>query len=505
VSDATTRVGATPAPPSVKETIGRADNDLGAPRTADIRVTGTQAPSATSPAGARGQGQTPGGGEQIPRPEPARELTRPRGTLRRLALPLAAGVAILLLIAGVVYWRANAGLVKTDNAQTAGNIAPISAQVAGTVTKVDVIDNQRVTSGTVLVELDPADYRLALNQARANLAAAEAQVLAAQASLAAQQAQFTSGVRAAQGGLAATAPRLPQAQSQLTMQEGMTAAQVAQAQAQVSSARASLAAALSNVQTAARTLARDRQLYAQGAIASQQLDVDTNAYSTAQAQYQSAQEALRQAQANLASAQAARQQVEIARTNVAASQGQVVQAQAQVQQAQAGAAVVNQRAQELAVAKAQAATAAQAVQTAELNLSRTQIRAPADGVVTNRTVEIGQVVQPNVPLLSLTLSNDVWVVANIKETQVGRIRVGDPVRITVDAFRGRAFRGHVQSIGAATGSTTALLPPDNATGNFVKVIQLVPVRITLDPGASDPPLQVGLSAEVSIDTRHTAR
>jgi membrane fusion protein (multidrug efflux system) len=179
---------------------------------------------------------------------------------------------------------------------------------------------------------------------------------------------------------------------------------------------------------------------------------------------------------------------------------------AQVQQAATGAALVRQRAQELAVAEAQVASAADAVESARVNLDRTLIRAPADGWVTNRTVQIGQVVQPNQPLLSIALAQRVWVVANIKETQVGAIRAGDPVRISIDAFPGRAFRGHVESIGAVTGSTTALLPPDNATGNFVKVVQLVPVRIAIDSAQSrEVRIPLGLSAEVAIDTRRMGR
>ena len=129
--------------------------------------------------------------------------------------------------------------------------------------------------------------------------------------------------------------------------------------------------------------------------------------------------------------------------------------------------------------------------------------APVEGWVTNRTVEPGQVVQPNVPLLSIAIQGRSWVVANLKETQLGGVRVEEPVRVTIDAYRGRVFHGHVESIGKATGSTTALLPPDNATGNFIKVVQLVPVRIVLDngPGAGRVQIPVGLSAEVAIDTR----
>jgi len=446
-------------------------------------------------------------GDGHPAHAPEAGLTRPtpRRSLRRLALPATVAVVLLVLIAAVVYWRSNAGLVKTDNAQTAGDVAPISARVPGTVIKVNVTDNQFVTAGTVLAELDPADYRLALSGARANLAAARAQVSAAQAALAAQEQQYATGVGVARATLQMTRPKLPQAQAQLTMQQGTTEAQIAQAGEQVTTARANIRSAKANLDTAGKTLGRDRQLLAQGALAQSQVDTDTAAFEAAQAQYQAAQDALRQAQAALASAEASRQQIAIARGGVTSNAGQVAQAEAQLAQAQAGAALVQQRAQELAAAEARAADAGEAVRTAQLNLSRAAILAPVDGWVTNRTVQIGQVVQPNQPLMSLTLSQRIWVVANVKETSLGRIRVGDPARITVDAYRGTAFRGHVESIGSATGSTTALLPPDNATGNFVKVIQLVPVRIALDPGPDRPQLQVGLSAEVAIDTRHRTR
>ncbi len=499
MSDAPSRTGLDPAPAAAhsdpeRRPSGSAGGYAGRPAPAGERQAGPQAPGSASPDGSGGQ---------APRPRSPRPLGAARRRLRRLGLPVAAAALLVLAVATFLYWRANAGLIKTDNAQTAGDLAPVSSRITGTVTKVDVQENQLVKAGTVLVELDPSDYRLALSQARSQLAVAQAQVQAAQAGLAAQEQQFASSVSAARAALEATQPRLPQAQAQLVMQEGTTAAQVAQAEAQVATARSNVQAAQATFTTASRTLERDRRLLADGAIAAQQVDADTAAYAQARAQYQAAQDALRQAQATLAAAQAARQQVAIARNAVAENRGQVSQAEAQLQQALAGAAVVRQRAQELAAAQAQAAAAAQAVRTAELNLSRTLIRAPADGWVTNRTVQIGQVVQPNQPLMSLTLSRGVWVVANIKETQLGRIRVGDPVRIRVDALPGRTFHGHVESIGAATGSTTALLPPDNATGNFVKVVQLVPVRIALDPGTDpDQRLQVGLSAEVAIDTTH---
>jgi membrane fusion protein (multidrug efflux system) len=428
---------------------------------------------------------------------------RPRLNLRRIAMLAAAAAGIGALVALLLYWRANIGIVKTDNAQTMGDISPVSSMISGTVTKMNVVENQHVVVGEPLVELDPQDYQVALARAQAALTAAQAQVQALQAALGVQEQQFRADMQAAQARVQATRPTLPQAEAQLDMQDRTTAAQLAQANARVTTAAASVTAARSAADTAARTLARDRQLLAQGAVSQQQVDLDTSANETAQAQYQAARDALAQAKADVLAAQAARQQVTIARNAIAVNQGQLSGAQAQVQQAASEATLVRQRAQELAAAEAQAASAAQAVRAAKLNLDRTIVRAPVDGWVTNRVAEVGQVVQPNQPLLSITQSQHVWVVANVKETQLGGIRPGQPVRVRIDTYRGKVFRGQVQSVGTATGSTTALLPPDNATGNFVKIVQLVPVRILLDSRdtAGDRPIPVGLSAEVAIDTR----
>ena len=460
--------------------------------------------------GADGRGRTvppvgDGDVERVARRTVVETAVQPRLDTRRLALLAAAAAGVLILIALGLYWRANIGIVKTDNAQTTGDLSPISSRITGLVVKINVVENTHVAAGAPLVELDPSDYRVALAQAQANLTAAQAQVRALRAALGAQEQQYTTGLQAAQAHVQATQPTVSQAQAQLDLQDRTTAAQLAQARSQVSTAAAAVTAAKSASDTAAKTLARDRQLLAEGAIAQQQVDTDESAAELARSQYQAAQDALAQARANVLAAQAARQQVVIAHNAITVNQGELSNAQALVQQAASGATVVQQRAQELAQAEAQAAQAAETVRAAQLNLDRTVIRAPAEGWVTNRTVEVGQVVLPNQPLMSLTLPG-VWVVANVKETQLGGIRPGQPVRVRIDTYRGRTYHGTVESIGTATGSTTALLPPDNATGNFVKVVQLVPVRIQLDAAElRRDPLQVGLSAEVAINTRGRAR
>jgi membrane fusion protein (multidrug efflux system) len=422
----------------------------------------------------------------------------------RVALLVVLVVALIGGAWGIVYWRATRGLVRTDNAQIRGDLAPVSSRIPGTIVSVRVTENQRVTAGAVLLELERDDYALAVEHARAQLAAAQAQVQAARAALAAQQQEFATGLSVARAALQVSQPRLSQAQTQVVMDDVATAARIDQARARVATAEAAARAAAANLEVAGRTLARNRELLAQGAVAAQTIDSDTALFEDARARAQTAQEALNQARAELAAAEAARQQVAIQRQAVAVNKAEIVRAQALLQQAAGRQALVRQRIQELAVAEARAADAASTLRIAEVNLARTVIRAPADGWVTNLTAQVGQVIQPNQPVMALALAREIWVVANVKETQIGAVRIGQPVRITVDAYPGRVFKGHVQGIGAATGASTALLPPDNATGNFVKVVQLVPVRIAIDPERGAPPLRIGLSVEVAIDTRRGA-
>lgn len=451
-----------------------------------------------------------------PSPEGAGPVSGPGGNglpeaarrRRPAALWIAAGAAALVLVAGVVWWRFNTGWVKTDNAQTAGDLIVISPQVSGIVSTIPVHQDEYVKRGTVLVRLDPTQYRVALAQAQMQYHQAEAQVAAAQAALTAQEELTSTSISAAQAQLAAARPTVPQAQATLSQQRETVSKDILAAETTVQAATTALGSQQAQLAVAQRTLARDRALLAQGAVSQQQVDIDTAAEQAAVAAVQTARSALALAQAQLATYLAQRQQVVVAEQQVIVNQQQVAHAAAMVQQAEAGEATVQQLAKQLAAVEAQAEAAAEAVQTAALNLGYTTIRAPADGWVVNwvtsPTVTIGEVVQPNVPLLWLT-GRHVWVMANVKETQLGRVRVGDPVRITVDVLRGRVFEGHVASIGSASGSATALLPPDTATGNFVKVVQLVPVRIEFD---HDPRSQEGVhipvtvSAEVAIDTRH---
>jgi len=404
------------------------------------------------------------------------------GPLSRLSRPwlLAAGVA-LVAVAGFVAWRYLSPTVSTDDAQVAGHVSPISARVGGSIKAVHVADNQAVKANDILIEIDPRDYELAVARAEADLAAAAASATAAQSDVPVTTASATSGQQMAEAGTGSAEAALLAAEREVDA-----------AHAKVSSAQARLAETTANATRTSQDLERLRPLAAKDEIPRQQFEAAQTTAQAARAAVDSAEAAVRQEQANV-------QVTEARRTQVAA----------QLRQAQAHTQGANTAPQQIALIRARAGVAEAAVQQAraaleqaKVNLERTTVRAPADGVVSKRTLEVGQVVQPGQALLAVTTLDDVWVVANFKETQLRDLRAGQSATVSVDAFGGRDYTGHVESISAATGATFSLLPPDNASGNFVKVVQRVPVRIALDHARDrDQVLRPGMSVTVSVSVR----
>jgi len=341
-------------------------------------------------------------------------------------------------------------------------VVPVAARVWGVVLHARFRDNQRVKQGEVIVELDPADYAARVQQAEAELAAAQAQVQVAEAQVRVVQ-MTTSGA-------------LSSAQAQLSG----SVSSVAGAGAQVDAAQATLARARIEQRRTAADLVRAQELRAQGVVPQSQVD-------NAQAAADGARSAVALAEAQLA---AAREQTRTAETHVAEAQGRVDQSTpVDAQIAAAGAAAD--------LARARVAGAQAALDLARLQLSYTTVAAPVDGVLSKLAVREGQLVQPGQTLVAI-VPTATYVVANFKETQVGRMRQGQRAEIEVDAYPGQTFAGRIDSISAATGARFSLLPPDNASGNFVKVVQRVPVQIVwVDLPAGVAP-QAGLSAEVTV-------
>jgi membrane fusion protein (multidrug efflux system) len=392
--------------------------------------------------------------------DPRERLARFATSRARYIIPL---VLIALVIGGLLWWHFS-GRESTDDAQVDGHITQMAPKVGGTVLRVAVTDNQAVSVGTVLVEIDPRDYQVAFNRAQAELASAQAAAEAAQVSVPIAHTEKSSGVTSAQGGV-------------VQAEAGVVAAQ-----REIESARARLAAA--------QAFARQRQAEADRAAKdAERLKTLVAKEEISQQQYDAAATAAEAAHAALESAKAG---VTEAQTGVSVAESRARQAEANANQAAASLRTAQTGPQQVKVTRAQAAVALARVQQAEaalaqarLNLEYCTLKAPVAGIVSRKTVEVGQVVQPGQPLLALVDLDNLWVTANFKETQLDRMRVGQRVRVSVDALGGRSFEGRVDSFAAATGARFSLLPPENATGNYVKVVQRVPVKIAFDAG-QDP-------------------
>jgi membrane fusion protein (multidrug efflux system) len=387
---------------------------------------------------------------------------------------------------------------STDDAYVQGDTTIISAKISGRVNDVLVRGYQRVRKGEPLVEIDPIDAQIALQQAQAGLEAARTRVGQAAAALVAQRHQAVAALAQAQAAQSAAAARVPQSQTTVMLEDQTVRETIAMARAQLSAAEAQVGSSRSTLVKARNDLARAKDLFAQGAVAAQQVDQAQAAYDAAAAQDHSAGDAVGQTRAALARAQAEQLNVPIRRQDVTAALAQQAQAAAGLETARAGFDVVAQREAELAFARAGVAQAEAQLAAARQQLRYTQVTAPDDAVVgSDVPIQAGQVVQPGQTLLTLVFSSSKWVQANFKETQLGRVRVGQPAVVRVDLL-GRTFHGRVERLGPATGAALAVLPPQNATGNFTKVVQRVPVRIALLDAPES--LQVGLSVEATVDT-----
>jgi membrane fusion protein (multidrug efflux system) len=393
---------------------------------------------------------------------------------------IAAGLVVAAIGLGVWFWL-TAGRESTDDAQVDAPVTQIAARVGGTITKVAVSDNQQVEPGAVLVELDRGDYEVAVDKARAELTDAEASALAARSNVPITSTTAASNVTTArgsivqaQGGVAAAERELDAARARLTT-----------TQARVREAEATAA-------KAARDVERLRGLLAKDEVSQQQFDTLVAA-----------------ADAQKAGVDSARSQVAEAEAGIRVAESKVIPARAGADQAHAELRTAETAPQQVSMTKARAAAADARVQQAranlaqaELNLQYATVKAPARGVISKKSLNPGQVVQPGQPLLALVQLDDVWVTANFKETQLKDVRAGQRATFKVDALGGRSFNGKVDSIAGATGARFSLLPPENATGNFVKIVQRVPVKIVLDSG-QDPEHQLrpGLSVTPTVYTK----
>lgn len=412
--------------------------------------------------------------DQIKKPSDAKNSLK-----NRILISAGAILAVSASIFGYHWLQYVSTHETTDDAYVTGDIHPISSQVSGTIQSIPVNDNQEVRQGQLLIQLDPKDYQAAVQQAQASLQSAIRQAKAAQANISLAFQTATANTTEAQSSIGNAIATIDSANA--TVNQAKTA--IADAQDQLAKAQAQAANANVN---------RDRyqQLYQTGAVTKQQRDDALTNDQVAQAQLRSAQQGVLDAKAKY---QATLDNVNQARAQLADSQGKVQQAQASGQQTQ-----VNR--QQYHAAQAQIAAAAAALHQAQINFSYTQVTAPVTGRVGNKTAQVGQRVQPGQPLMAV-VSDSKWIIANFNETQLGKIQPGEAVDIRVDAFPNQTFKGIVNSIAPASGSDFSVLPPDNATGNFTKVVQRIPVKITFDPASIrgyENRITQGMSAEITV-------
>ncbi len=406
--------------------------------------------------------------------ETPKGLANPK--VRRLLV--AGGAFVAAAIAGLFFYYHNRE--TTDDAQVDGHITPMASKVYGRVAQVLVEDNQAVKAGQVLVKIDPRDYQAALDQAKASLALAESEARSAGVDVPRTRENVASGTSSADAQFLGAQADLARAQT--TYEQAQTA-DLAWAQANVDKSRA-------NAELAKADLGRYLPLVQKGEISKQQYDAakanaDANA-SALQADLQRQAQAQRSVEVAKAQLDAAKSRVEQARAGVASAHADVRQVSMRAADAQAKLAKVEQ-------ARAQ-------LDAAQLNLSYTEIMAPVDGVATHKQVEPGQIVQAGQGLLVVVPLQNVWVTANFKETQLRNMRAGQKAEVKVDTY-GKTFSGHVDSIAGATGSVLSLLPPENATGNYVKVVQRIPVKIVLDSiSAEQAVLRPGMNVDATVIT-----
>ena len=394
-------------------------------------------------------------------PDEGDEIAQPN-TRRRLIIAVV--VALLVLVAAGFWWRSTY-TEDTDDAQVNGHLIQVSARIGGQVAKVYVDENQLVKAGDVIAELDPSDYKVAVENAEAALASAQANAAAANVNVPITSVNTGSNLTSADANLSGSQAGVEQAQQQLE------------------SAHARVAQAKANNTKAQADLERYKPLVEKDVISKQQFDAAVAAadatkaaVADARANEQAAVDGVKVALEREAQAQAGLKSAQTGPEQVVAQSARARQAEAQVQQAQA----------QLDMAK--------------LNLSYTRIVAPAAGIITRKSVEINQNVAPGQNLLMLVSLEGLWVTANFKETQLRHMSAGQAVEIDVDST-GKTYHGKVTQIGGATGSVLSLFPPENATGNYVKVVQRVPVRIDFTDLAGEDPkheLRPGLSVEPKV-------
>jgi len=386
----------------------------------------------------------------------------PRRSYKR---PIILVVLVVLIIAGVFFWRYLSGFESTDDAQVDVHLYPVSARISGYIVKVNVEDNQWVEAGSTLVEIDPKDYEVSVARTQAALDTSEAMAKSSNIDVPVSSVDTSSQLKS-------TSSDIKNAEAAIAAAEK----QVAAAHARVAEAQADSVKTKDDVTRYQLLLAKEevpKQIYDHAYAAAA---TDVAAVAAAEADEAAALQAVQEAHSRLVEAQAHYEDAQAGPQRVASTRAKALSAVADVREKRA------------------------AVEQAQLNLGYTKIFAPVTGEVTKKVV-VGLNVDPGEQMLTVVPLDQVWITANFKETQLKHMRVGQKARIKLDA-NGRTYRAHVDSIAGATGPIFSLLPPENATGNYVKIVQRVPVKIVVEPGENqDHQLRPGMNVEAKVYLR----
>jgi membrane fusion protein (multidrug efflux system) len=426
-------------------------------------------------------------------------------TKRPWLKPLIIIVGIFAIAGGIAWHMWASHFVSTDDAFIEAHVVQVSPRISAHVLKVLVEDNQRVKAGSVLVELDGTELQAKLDEERATLNESRAMLRQAEISLELTSVTANAAYAQAAAGSNAAEAQVGSARAQLETNRshtGESEAQIRSAEASVAQAHSEVTAAQADEQRLAGDAKRAAALYASRTIAREEYEHALTAAKAATAKVAAAQDVLRAAQATVAQMQAAQKAsqstVEQYKSQVSAAQAALKESQARVQSADVAEQQVSSARAKVETARADVQAAEARVRQAELDLSYTSVKAPIDGQVARRTVEAGNYVQTGQALLAI-VADDKWIIANFKETQLREMKVGDTAEIEIDSHDGDKLKAQVDSIQPGTGSRFSLLPPENATGNFVKVVQRVPVKLTftepLPPNAFVAP---GVSVEAKV-------
>ncbi len=428
------------------------------------------------------QSEQPTLSEALAEDQVAADAFRKARTRKALWIGGAIVFALIVIVIAARYFVWSAAHEETDDAYLQGHVHAVSSRVVGTVQQVLVDDNQLVKEGQTLVVLDPRDYQVKVDQAQAALDVALKEAETAQQSIQSTAKTASAQRTEANGTIGESIASISAAKAGLlAAKAGVARAEAEHASAQATEHREEL------------DLQRYEDLLTKGQVSKQTVEHAREAYQVAVAGTAARQQAVSQAQAQTVTAEQA----------IASAQAALERSQGMLQSADASKLEISVRDAQFSTAKASIGQASTALEDAKLQLSYTTIVAPVAGRAARKSVEAGQRLQPGQPLLAVVEDNP-WIVANFKETQLEHIRPNQPVDIRVDSFPHHDFHGHVDSIAPGSGNEFALLPPDNATGNFTKIVQRIPVKIVLDRDSMhgfEALLMPGSSAIVTVTTR----